>query len=160
MSKKLYRSKDDRVIAGVCSGLAKYFDIDPVIIRVIAVLSIFANGVGILAYIILWLFVRVEESAATEPGDAIRENVEEMKETASHLGQEIRATVAPTEPESEDAVALRNRRRSWVGVAVIVIGAIIIMWNFGWLAWFHWGIFFGVAVVIVGVLVILSARRQ
>jgi phage shock protein C len=46
MEKRLYRSRTDRVIWGVCGGLAKYFDIDPTIVRVIAVLLIFANGWG------------------------------------------------------------------------------------------------------------------
>lgn len=53
--KKLYRNPDDKVIAGVCSGLAAYFGIDPVILRVIFAISIFAGGTGILVYLLLWL---------------------------------------------------------------------------------------------------------
>jgi phage shock protein PspC (stress-responsive transcriptional regulator) len=60
MSKRLYRSKSDRKIAGVCGGLAEYFNIDPTIIRVIAVVSIFFTGAGILAYIVLALVVPIE----------------------------------------------------------------------------------------------------
>lgn len=55
--RRLYRDTDDAVIAGVASGLAQYFGIDPVIVRLIFVISIFFNGLGILAYIILWLVV-------------------------------------------------------------------------------------------------------
>ncbi len=50
--KRLYRSKKDRVIAGVCGGLAEYFSVDPVIVRILAVASIFLSGVGLLAYVI------------------------------------------------------------------------------------------------------------
>lgn len=53
--KKLYRNPDDVVIAGVCSGLAAYMGIDPVIMRVAFVASLFFGGAGILIYIILWL---------------------------------------------------------------------------------------------------------
>jgi len=53
--RKLYRDPDDVVIAGVASGLGAYFDIDPVIFRVIFFLLIFASGFGILAYIVLWI---------------------------------------------------------------------------------------------------------
>lgn len=60
MAKRLYRSKTDRKIFGVCGGLAQYFDIDPTIIRVIAIVSIFFSGAGIIAYIILTLAVPVE----------------------------------------------------------------------------------------------------
>jgi phage shock protein PspC (stress-responsive transcriptional regulator) len=60
MAKKLYRSRTDRKIWGVCGGLAKYFDIDPTIIRVVAVASIFAGTLGIWIYIIMALVVPVE----------------------------------------------------------------------------------------------------
>jgi phage shock protein PspC (stress-responsive transcriptional regulator) len=55
--KRLYRSPDSRVIAGVCGGLGAYFKIDPVILRIVFVLMFFVNGVGLLAYIILWIAV-------------------------------------------------------------------------------------------------------
>jgi phage shock protein C len=51
----------DRMIAGVCGGLAKYFDIDPTIVRVLFVVTIFIGGGGILAYIILWIVVPEEQ---------------------------------------------------------------------------------------------------
>ena len=56
MAKKLYRSYEDRRIAGVCGGLADYFDIDSTIVRLIAVILAFAGG-GILAYLVAWLIV-------------------------------------------------------------------------------------------------------
>lgn len=58
--KRLYRSRNERVFWGVCGGLAKYFNIDPVIIRVLAVVSIFISGLGILAYIIMAIVVPLE----------------------------------------------------------------------------------------------------
>lgn len=56
--KRLYRSRKDRMIAGVCGGLAEYFNIDPVIVRVIAVLLLLPGGMpGFVPYIILWIVV-------------------------------------------------------------------------------------------------------
>ena len=60
MAKKLYRSRSDKVIAGVCGGLAKHWETDVVWIRVLAVVSIFLNGLGLLAYIIMWIVVPLE----------------------------------------------------------------------------------------------------
>ncbi|WP_232530382.1 PspC domain-containing protein [Flavobacterium columnare] len=55
-TKKLYRDKETGIVAGVCSGLGHYFGLDPVWIRIALVLLVFAGfGVGLLAYIILWL---------------------------------------------------------------------------------------------------------
>jgi phage shock protein C len=60
MTKKLYRSRNDRMIWGVCGGLAKYFAVDPVIVRVIAVVSLFVGSLGFWIYIIMAIAVPVE----------------------------------------------------------------------------------------------------
>lgn len=54
---KLYRSRDNRIIAGVCGGLGEYFGIDPTWVRLIFILLFFAGGAAFLIYIILWLIV-------------------------------------------------------------------------------------------------------
>lgn len=57
--KKLMRSRKDRMIAGVCGGMAEYFNLDPTLVRIIYVLvSIFSVAFpGILVYIILWIII-------------------------------------------------------------------------------------------------------
>ena len=60
MAKKLYRSKDERMIWGICGGLAKHFDLDPTIVRVIAVLTLLFGGGGILVYVILRFLIPLE----------------------------------------------------------------------------------------------------
>ena len=57
MAKKLYRSRTDRKIWGVCGGLAQYFDIDPTIIRVIFFVSLLCGSLGFWIYIIMAIFV-------------------------------------------------------------------------------------------------------
>ncbi len=60
MTKKLYRSRTDRKLWGVCGGLAKYFNADPTLIRVIAVASLFVGSLGFWIYLILALVVPLE----------------------------------------------------------------------------------------------------
>ena len=60
--KRLYRNPDDTIIAGVCSGLAAYFGIDPVYVRVVFIVLALGNGIGILIYLVLWLIVPKAES--------------------------------------------------------------------------------------------------
>ncbi len=67
MAKRLYKSTKDRMIAGVCGGLAEYFDIDPVIVRIVFVVFALAGGPGLLAYIILWIIV------PKDPGGEVKE---------------------------------------------------------------------------------------
>lgn len=53
--RRLYKSKNDRVIAGVCGGLASYFNLDPVFLRILWIVLVLCFGVGAVAYMILWL---------------------------------------------------------------------------------------------------------
>ncbi|ADH61123.1 phage shock protein C, PspC [Thermoanaerobacter mathranii subsp. mathranii str. A3] len=60
MSKKLYRSRTQRMIGGVCGGIAEYFNIDPTIIRLIWAFLIIFCGTGLLAYLIAWIIIPEE----------------------------------------------------------------------------------------------------
>jgi len=59
--KRLYRSRE-KMVAGVCSGLADYLNIDPTIIRILFVVIAFAGGASLLAYLIMWIIVPEEKS--------------------------------------------------------------------------------------------------
>jgi len=58
--KRLFRSRKDRILGGVCGGMGNYFNLDPVLVRVIWVVLLFAAGVGFLAYILCWIIVPEE----------------------------------------------------------------------------------------------------
>ena len=57
MEKSLVRNVQDKKIAGVCAGLADYFDIDPTLVRALWILFTLLGGSGVLAYIILWVIM-------------------------------------------------------------------------------------------------------
>ncbi len=59
-TKRLYRSKDDRMIAGVCAGLAEYLDIDPTIVRLLFALGLIAGGATFWAYLVMMMVVPEE----------------------------------------------------------------------------------------------------
>lgn len=56
-AKKLYRIEEEGMIGGVCAGLGAYFNVDPVIIRALFVLLVFADGIGIIIYLVLWVLL-------------------------------------------------------------------------------------------------------
>ena len=60
MANKLYRSRDNRWIAGVCGGLAEFFGLSPKVVRIICALMIMEYGSGLIIYIILALFIPKE----------------------------------------------------------------------------------------------------
>lgn len=103
MSKKLYRS-ENRIISGVCGGLAEYLDVDPVIIRAIFLGLIFVGGVGLLIYLILLILVPQKDKVyhpyveVNEDGEAKvssenktvkNETFENIKEEAENLKEKI-----------------------------------------------------------------------
>jgi phage shock protein C len=67
MEKRLQRSRTERMIGGVCGGLAKYFNVDPTIIRVIWVAITLLGGAGVIAYLILWVVMPLEPPALLTP---------------------------------------------------------------------------------------------
>ena len=60
MHPRLYRSRNDRDVAGVCGGLAQTYGWDPTIVRIIALLLVLSAGSGLLVYLILWLVIPLE----------------------------------------------------------------------------------------------------
>jgi phage shock protein PspC (stress-responsive transcriptional regulator) len=65
MEKRLQRSRTEKMLGGVCGGLAEYFNVDPTLVRVIWIALTLLVGVGILLYIILWLVMPLQPP--TEP---------------------------------------------------------------------------------------------
>lgn len=57
MAKKLFRSNDNRKIAGVCGGIGEYFDIDPTIVRIIFIASFLCAGVGLIPYLLAAIII-------------------------------------------------------------------------------------------------------
>ena len=60
--KRLYRSKKDRILGGVCAGLGEHLDVDPTVIRLIwAVVSVLSIGTGIVIYVLAWIIIPEED---------------------------------------------------------------------------------------------------
>ena len=80
MKKKLYRSKKDKMIAGVCGGIAEYFDVDPTLIRLLTVIFVLLGGAGVVAYIIAWIIIpQTPEQVSDDKFDKKEESKEKIK---------------------------------------------------------------------------------
>ena len=60
MARQLRRSKSNRMIAGVCGGLGEYFEVDPVLIRLLLVVATLMGGSGIILYLLAWVLIPEE----------------------------------------------------------------------------------------------------
>ncbi len=81
MNTQLVRSTNDKMIAGVCGGLARYFGIDTTIVRLVFVLAVFAGGASPLIYLILWIVMQEERVQISQPAALMNHprGVEEWK---------------------------------------------------------------------------------
>jgi phage shock protein C len=88
--KRLVRSRNDRMIAGVAGGLAALLNIDPLLVRIGLLALAFLNGFGFMVYLALWLLVPNEDSPAIDAREQVRENVGEMQSAAESMVQRVR----------------------------------------------------------------------
>jgi phage shock protein PspC (stress-responsive transcriptional regulator) len=70
--KKLYRSLASKKIAGVCAGLGEYFELDPVLFRLLFVISVFFGGVGLLIYVLMWIMVPEHAGSGPQAPGAVK----------------------------------------------------------------------------------------
>ena len=89
MKKKLYRSKTNRKLFGVCGGVAEYFDIDPTIVRVIWALLVFFYGTSILLYFVMAFVVPEKPDGANDVIDVDSEVREPREKKDKYKGPEI-----------------------------------------------------------------------
>ncbi len=123
------RSAADRVVAGVCSGLATYLKLDPVLVRLIFVLLAIFGGGGLLAYIILWI-VLPEEFNYIDMGAATSAGQKASTESAGNVhtdtpADEQKANSAPKQPTPQ------NYNAQFIGgIILITIGSLFLIASF------------------------------
>src|SRR4051812_26728878 len=101
---RLYRSRSQKMIAGVCGGLGEYFDVDPVLIRLLFVVTAFISGVGILAYIVLWIVVPLDGDDSPRM-DALRRDFDDLSGRVRSYVDPPRAGTTPPDAPAGAAAA-------------------------------------------------------
>jgi len=155
MARRLTRNPNNSVLGGVASGFADYFDVDPVLVRLVFILLAFLNGLGVLFYVVCWVVMPRREPAppaspATPPPVAER-IVEGLREGGESASQALRT---PGDP---------GRGRIVAGVVLIFIGAVLLLQRFSWLHWPHWARLanlWPLALIAIGVALLLGAARS
>ncbi len=91
MGKKLFRSETDRMIGGVCGGLAEYFNIDSTIVRLIFALIIVYGGTGLVLYIILWIVIPTQSATDLSSEEVMASNAKEIKQKGKKIVNEVKS---------------------------------------------------------------------
>lgn len=151
-TKKLYRSKTDKIIAGVCGGIGDYFNIDPVLIRILFVLLAFADGLGVLLYIILAIVVPRESGKKNDNEEKIKEFSKKAEEKIQEIAGEFKEGVEEANKKWQEDKAAQGR--NVLGLLVVLIGVMAFFNQFFSLSFFKWNIFWPILIIIVGILII------
>ncbi|HFB62403.1 MAG TPA: PspC domain-containing protein [Bacteroidetes bacterium] len=145
--KKLYRTVNDKVIAGVAGGLAEYFDVDVVIFRLLFVLLVLFGGGGLLAYIVMWIVIPpkpVSFRYTANPGPA-----NEGNSPGASNGQ---ASTAPEAPPPASKKSGPSNTSLIAGIILIVMGVLFLIARL--MPWVDLGNFWPVLLIIGGFLII------
>lgn len=147
MKKKLYRSSNQKVVAGVCGGLAEYFNIDVTIIRLLWVVLIFLGGTGLPLYLIAAIIIPRDEDSGSSDTVVMDEEGNEI-----HVHQ-----------ENHTDSNIQNNSSLFFGGILVIIGGLVLLDRF--IPFRHIlrsmrGYIWPLLLIVVGVIILLSSLRN
>jgi len=142
MTKRLYRSRTDAVLGGVCGGLAEYFDADVNLVRVIFIVFSVLTGFAVLAYLAIWLLVPEKEASDRDLPERVQAATDEMVDRVRSIGSNV------------SRFGRRHDRGGpfVIGFALVVLGAVFLLRNLGvaWMGWFRFGLLWPIFPILIG----------
>lgn len=152
MENRLYRSRSNQMIGGVCGGLGQYLKIDATLIRLFFVLLALGSGMGVFLYLILWVVVPYEGEGEIGGRDTIRGGADEMAERMRTMGTDIQRALREPNPKTGLIV----------GAALIIIGGVVLIDNLNlpWLQWLDFGTLWPILLILGGGLLIWRRIRN
>ena len=173
------RRGSDRIVGGVGSGLAVYFGVDPLLVRVVfVILALVPPGIGILLYLVLWFLMEPPQGQTTSATRSVGERLRSMGDDIRHdfrtgfTRSQTSGTPAPGGDASGGSpppgpphhhgrwgAPYGNRPPGlWAGIILIVLGAYFLLTNLGVLANIRWDLFWPAVLIALGLLLLLRRR--
>lgn len=152
MNSSLYRSRDNRLLGGVCGGIGAYLRLDASLVRVYFVLLAFTGGIGWLLYLILWAAAPYEGQGTFGSPATIRDGIIEITAKAQELGDDVRRTVGRPNPQLG----------MFVGALLVLIGGLALLraLEIPGLGWLHVGLLWPLLLIIGGVVLVWRLPRE
>lgn len=141
---KITRNLTHGLLGGVCAGLGSYFKISPVFLRILFILLIFAGGIGIFAYLFLWLLLPAETDQDELPWDKqLSRNADEFGERMRQLGLEF----------SRGFRGSQSQLPTYIGGALVFLGGIFLIQtlNLRWLSWLRLEVIWALMLIAAGI---------
>lgn len=142
MTERLYRSEREKILGGVCGGLADYFMVDVTLVRLLAVLSILAGGIGVVVYIAAWYLL---------PVDPAFDNVGNAEAFTQEGNESARQDEPSAHRESE------KRKYEVIGIGLVALGCLFLAEK--WFPWLSFAKLWPLFLILIGVGVIWRGER-
>lgn len=150
MEKRLYRDEQNKMLGGVCAGLAEYFDMDITVMRLIFAFAFFIMGVGLIPYIILWVVLpRKTYNPFTKPSDPSTVNY-------------IVPPIPPADP-NQPFVPIAPKRSNGgviVGAILIIMGSLFLLHEFDFFDYWELHRFWPLVLVVLGLALIVTGQQR
>jgi phage shock protein PspC (stress-responsive transcriptional regulator) len=169
--KTLHRSTTNRVFGGVCAGIADYFDLDPILIRLLFVFMAVFGGAGVIAYIIAWIIMpekgsdsKIEDAKIVDDHpktDTFADATTELKKEFGNAAEELKKEFKKVEKEIEEEVKKHKKSsNSWLGIFLIFLGAAFLFRMFGWIHFSWYGIwkYWPIILILIGISLVPMKR--
>jgi len=150
MVTRLTKSKTDKIIDGVCGGLAEYFGIDSTIVRLVFIVLIFLNGFGLLLYVILMVIMPKAEQAGQPLKETIQENVQETGERVKEAGEALGQSFTGITKEKH------TNRAAWFGIFLVLLGIFFLLENLHLIGWINRDLLWPIIIILVGVWLLIK----
>ena len=148
---RLCKSQYDRIMVGVCGGLAEHFEIDPVLVRLAFVLIGFAGGIGVVAYALLAVMMPVPDAGAAPVDPPLGSPIRDPY-ARGQIGREP----IPYRASEVATASLRNT----VALLMVVAGVAVFLANVGAFRWFNWGTFWPTVFIGIGLALVAVRFRK
>jgi len=150
MEKRLYRDEQNKMLGGVCAGLAEYFDMDITVMRLLFAFTFLLMGVGLGTYIILWIVIpRKTYNPFTKPSDPSTVNY-------------IVPPIPPIDPNQPFVPVTPKRSNSGVivGMVLIIMGSLFLLHEFDFFNFWELHRFWPLVIVVLGIALIVTGQRR
>jgi phage shock protein C len=137
---KLTRSNTDKMVAGVCGGLADYLEIDPVLVRLAFIILFFASGIGFLIYLILWIVMPEEEDGDIGDSEVIQKNLNEFGESVQSGAKQL-------------------GKPATLGFILILLGVYFLFNEIGLFHWINSAVFWPLVIIGIGVYMLIRRNK-
>ncbi|HEY1024808.1 MAG TPA: PspC domain-containing protein [Sphingobacteriaceae bacterium] len=161
MEKRLYRNENDKMLAGVCSGLADYFEMDVTWMRIIFVFAAIFGFSGVLIYLILWIVVPPKPFRPNFSSYNTDYRVYEDRGFGSASGPAAGQSVPPPPYMTKESPRGNGNGRLIAGLILLALGGYFLLEEFDIVPeWFDLGRLWPIAIIALGVLLISKAGKK